>query len=86
MENLNIDLEKARLICHGDTLLTKENKMDIFSSINICDYFRYFDFTNKKVLTLGNSCDEIFNAAFYGANDITLIDDNPYTLYLLVKL
>ena len=82
MENLDINIKNARMICSGEIELDKKDKIDTFSSINICAYFRYFDFTNKRILTVGKSCDEVFNASFYGAKDISLIDDNPYTLYL----
>ena len=81
MENIDINLEKAKLICCDKIKLDKEHKVDSFTSINVAGYFRHLNLDKKKILTVGKSSDEVFNAAFYGANDITLIENNTYILY-----
>lgn len=81
MKNLSFNLEKAKQICSNQLLLDKEHKIDSFTSINISGYFRQIDVNNKKLLTVGNSSDEVFDSVFFGASEVTLCDDNPYTLY-----
>jgi hypothetical protein len=73
MENLNLNIEKARLICSGKLILDKEHKIDSFVPINNSDYFKYLDLNNHRLLTVGTSSDEVFNGSFYNSKDITLM-------------
>lgn len=57
------------------------DKIYPFTTENINGYLQYFDFEDKKILTLGSSCDQIINFAFKGCKDITVIDINPYTKF-----
>ncbi len=52
-----------------------------FTTENIDGYLDNFDFNNKKVLTTGSSCDQIFNFACMGCRDITCFDINPFINY-----
>ena len=52
-----------------------------FATENINGYLKYFDFINKKIATVGSSCDQIINFILKGAKDITIIDINPYTKF-----
>ena len=52
-----------------------------FTTENIAGYIDYFDLQDKSLLTVGSSGDQIINAAFKGAKDITLLDINPYAKY-----
>ena len=81
MENININIERAKLICSGKITLDKEHKINSFTTINTTGYFRYLGLNNKSLLTNGKSSDEVFIGAFYGAKDITLMENNPYVLY-----
>ena len=52
-----------------------------FTTENIAGYIDCFDLQDKSLLTVGSSGDQIINAAFKGAKDITLLDINPYAKY-----
>ncbi len=52
-----------------------------FTTENIAGYIDYFDLNNKKLLTIGSSGDQILNAFYNGARDITLFDINEYAKY-----
>ena len=47
-----------------------------FSNENLA-YLRGFNYRDKKALTTGSSCDQVFNLMHHGCNDITLFDINP---------
>ena len=50
-----------------------------FATENINGYINIFNLKNKSLLTTGSSADQAINANYYGCNDITIIDVNPYT-------
>lgn len=52
-----------------------------FTTENIAGYIDEFALSDKSLLTVGSSCDQIINAILYGCTDITLIDINPYVKY-----
>lgn len=52
-----------------------------FTTENISDYLQYFELKNRSLLTVGSSGDQVLNAFYHGARDITLFDINPYTKY-----
>ncbi len=81
MENLTVNLDKAKLICSGNLELDKDFKIDSFTTINLSGYYRYLDLNNKSLLTIGKSADEVFNGVFFGAKDITLVEKNPLIIY-----
>jgi hypothetical protein len=54
-------------------------KLYPFSTENLKGCFDNFDFKNKSVLTVGSSCDQIFNLLLRGASSITCFDINPLT-------
>ena len=47
-----------------------------FTNENLA-YLRGFNYQNKKTLTPGSSCDQVFNLMHHGCNDITVFDLNP---------
>ena len=87
---MNKELEEALYTakerCEGNIILD-EASMNGFEEIypftteNIAGYINYFDLQDKSLLTVGSSGDQIINAAFKGAKDITLLDINPYAKY-----
>ena len=84
MENFETNLYKASLICEGKFVYsTRYSKIYSFTTENINDYIKYFDLNNKKLLTVGSSGDQILNAFYNGARDITLFDINPYAKYYI---
>lgn len=82
MTKLDENLYRATSICDGKFLYTSEfSKIYTFTTENISGYIDYFDFENKSLLTVGSSGDQILNAFFNGARDITLFDINEYAEY-----
>lgn len=82
MESFETRLHKASSICGGDFRYLKEySKVYAFTTENINGYIKYFDLKDKSLLTVGSSGDQVLNAFFYGARDITLYDINPYAKY-----
>ena len=79
-------LYTAKERCEGNIILD-EASMNGFEEIypftteNIAGYIDYFDLQDKSLLTVGSSGDQIINATFKGAKDITLLDINPYAKY-----
>jgi len=58
-----------------------------FSNENLDEIFKDRDLTNKRVLTVGSSGDQVIEAILHGSNDITLIDANPMSQpYIEYKL
>lgn len=79
-------LHTAKERCKGNTTIDEEYIWDFedifpFTTENIAGYIDYFDLQDKSLLTVGSSGDQIINAAFKGAKDITLLDINPYAKY-----
>ncbi len=50
-----------------------------FTTENIAGYMKDLDFTNKKIITVTGSADQIINIILKGATDITTFDINPLT-------
>ena len=50
-----------------------------FTNENISSYLPYFNLKNKSLLTVGSSCDQVFNASYEGCEDITVCDICPLT-------
>lgn len=50
-----------------------------FTTENIAGYMKDLDFTNKKIITVTGSADQIMNIILNGATDITTFDSNPLT-------
>jgi len=79
---LETDLFKAISKCNDEVCFSSIfSKMYTFTTENISGYIKHFDIENKKTLTVGSSCDQVLNLAFYGARDITLYDVNSYAKY-----
>lgn len=49
-----------------------------FATENVLEYFARLNLENQSVLTVGSSLDQLFNAIFYGAKEITVFDMNPH--------
>ena len=54
-----------------------EEKVYPFTTEDIFSYFSKLDFKDKSVFTVGSSGDQVFNAIFCGAREVTLFDINP---------
>ena len=52
-----------------------------FTNENISGYMPYFDLKGNSLLTVGSSCDQVFNASVSGYYDITVCDICPLTKY-----
>lgn len=50
-----------------------------FTTENIAGYMKDLDLTNKKIITVTGSADQIVNTILKGATDITTFDINPLT-------
>ena len=75
-------LYKASSTCDGSFRYISEfSKIYPFTTENIAGYIDYFDFDDKSLLTVGSSGDQILNAFYNGARDITLFDINEYAKY-----
>ena len=84
MTKLDENLYKASSICDGKFLYNSEfSKIYTFTTENVSGYIDFFNFDNKSLLTVGSSGDQILNAFFYGARDITLFDINEYAKYYI---
>jgi len=82
MGEFNSNLYKAMSICDGSFRYIEEfSRLYTFTTENISGYIDYFDFDNKSLLTVGSSGDQVLNAFYSGARDITLFDINGYTKY-----
>ena len=80
--NFNDNLYSASSICDGIYHYnTKFSRIYSFTTENVSGYIDYFDFNNKSLLTVGSSGDQILNAFYNGARDITLYDINEYAKY-----
>lgn len=47
-----------------------------FATENMNAYFERLELSDKNVLTVGSSCDQLFNAIVYGAKSVTVFDIN----------
>lgn len=84
MNSFESNLNKAISICDGNCIYRDYfYRIYTFTTENISGYLKYFDLKDKKLLTVGSSGDQILNAYFNGAKDITLFDINPYTKYYI---
>lgn len=78
------NLNKATKLLDGSLLYNEDYfKIYSFSTENISGYLDYFDLKNKRLLTVGSSGDQVINAYYCGARDITLFDINTYSKYYL---
>ncbi len=58
-----------------------------FTTENISGYLDYFDLDGKSILTVGSSGDQMLNAILLGANEVTLLDINPFAKhYFYLKM
>lgn len=80
--NFNENLYRATSTCEGALRYYKDySTIYSFTTENISGYIDYFDFNNKSLLTVGSSGDQVLNAFYNGARDITLFDINEYAKY-----
>ena len=84
MNNVDVNLIKATSICDRKfKFLNEFSRIYSFTTENVSDYMKYFDFHNKSLLTVGSSGDQVLNSFFCGARDITLFDINPFAKYYI---
>lgn len=82
--SFNDNLYRASSICEGKFCYNSEfSRMYSFATENVSGYIDYFNFNNKSLLTVGSSGDQILNAFYNGARDITLFDINEYVKYYI---
>ncbi len=82
MNSFEINLDRAISLCDGDfKYITDFFRIYSFATENVSGYIDYFDLKDKSLLTVGSSGDQILNAFYNGARDITLFDINPYAKY-----
>lgn len=55
------------------------NKVYHCSNERLNAYFKDLNLNNARIATVGSSGDQVLNAIFYGAKDITLMDANIFT-------
>ncbi len=51
----------------------------LFTNEYLSVYYPMFNLKNKRVLTVGSSCDQTFNAYYYGAKEVIIYDLCSYT-------
>ena len=69
------NLCSASSVCEGNFCYNSEfSRIYSFATENVSGYIDHFDFNNKSLLTVGSSGDQILNAFYNGARDITLFD------------
>ena len=77
MNNFESRLCKVIGICNGNFSLYKDfERIYTFTTENVSDYQKFFDYRNKSMFTVGSSIDQVLNAYYCGARDITLYDIN----------
>jgi len=82
MDSFEVKLYKALSICNYNLkYCTEFSQIYTFTTENIAGYIKYFNLEDKSLLTVGSSGDQVLNAFFYGARDITLYDINQYAKY-----
>ena len=81
--NFEKNLYNASSICEGKFCYSSSgfSRIYSFATENVAGYIDYFDFENKSLLTVGSSGDQVLNAFYNGARDITLFDINEYAKY-----
>lgn len=81
-------LYKASSTCDGSFKYISEfSKIYPFATENVSGYIDYFDLKDKSLLTVGSSGDQVLNAFYNGARDITLFDINEYAkFYVYLKI
>lgn len=87
MKTFEEKLNKASQMCEG--MYTDENfaRVYSFATENVSGYLKHFDLENKSLLTVGSSGDQIINAYYHSARDITLIDINEFSrFYIFLKI
>lgn len=75
-------LDRARDKCSGWGISYPFHTFDKiypFTTENISGYIDKFNLEGKSLLTVGSSCDQIYNASLKGCKDITILDICPYT-------
>lgn len=82
--NVKNDIEKTvYLLNNYSDNFTSYSKIYKFTTENIKEYFKYFNFNNKSILTVCSSGDHAINAYIKGCNNIDLFDINKITEYYL---
>lgn len=82
MSTLEQNIESASKMCTTGIWPDGEySRIYTFTTENISDYLKHFQLKNKSLLTVGSSGDQVLNAFYHGARDITLFDINPYAKY-----
>lgn len=81
-------LYKASSTCDGSFKYISEfSKIYPFATENVSGYIDYFELEDKSLLTVGSSGDQVLNAFYNGARDITLFDINEYAkFYVYLKI
>lgn len=78
---MNLLTETVDKIIKSKTTLSNEfgeySKVYHATTENIKGFLTQFDLTNKKVLTVQGSCDQLLNAYSLGADSVTCFDINP---------
>lgn len=78
--DLKNDIEKAKeLICGYNH--SKFYEIYPFATENISGYLNRYNLKEKSILSVGSSNDQIINAYFLGAKQVTSFDINPFTEY-----
>lgn len=74
-----MEKEKLRVLASSKETRKTFDAFYTFATENITAYINKFDLDGKSLLTVGSSSDQVFNAALYGSDDITLVDLCPFT-------
>ena len=80
-EDVALALQRLQNRIHSDYWQSTFATLYPFTTENIRGYMSSLDLTDKKVLTIGSSGDQILNAILYGAEDLTCFDKNRFVPY-----
>ena len=83
MTNREYDERLEKLFAYDDIFIPSNSSTARaygYSNEDMERLFKMLDVKGKSVLTVGSSGDQVLNAVYYGAKDVTLLDANIYTL------
>ena len=80
-------MEQKKDLDKNDNSIINTFLINAITSENLGSYLKKIPLENKSVLTIDSSGDDLLNSVFFGANDLTLCNINPYAKnYLYLKI
>lgn len=83
MTNIEYDISKTKDVLDGKLVLDSFRKVFFTSNENLPMIFKNVDFTDKNVLSVVGSGDQMFHSYASGAKHVDVFDKNKLTFYYL---